>query len=197
MKHRECRILKNSQASARNAGQRGSALITGLVFLVVLTLLGLSASSGSIQRELIARNIRDQNLALQAAEAALKAAEVWVRLNRESIKSNGATILPDTTCAPAVAGGVVNAGAVACMVGDATWWGANGTVLGSGINQPQSFPGVAAAPAYLIEYLSSVPRTGLVMGGNQQENAYYRITARGTGLSPNTVRMVRSIYRLI
>ena len=188
MKLRECQILKNSQAPARNAGQRGSALITGLVFLVVLTLLGLSASSGSIQRELIARNIRDQNLALQAAEAALKAAEIWIRLNPGSIKPNGGTILPDTTCAPAVA---------ACLAGDATWWATTGTVLGSGINQPNSFPGVAAAPAYLIEYLSNIPRVGLAMGANQQENAYYRITARGTGLSNNTVRIVRSIYRLI
>lgn len=186
MKHRECYRL-NSQELVLDFHQRGSALITGLVFLVVLTLLGLSASSGSIQRELIARNIRDQNLALQAAEAALQAAEIWTRLNPGLHKANGTTILADSTCAATV---------TACLTGDSSWWAANGTVLGSGTSQPVSFPNVAAAPAYLIEHLTTnIPRDRLMMAPNQQENVYYRITARGTGLSTNTVRIVRSIYR--
>lgn len=183
------KVMENSQAQKINAAQRGSALITGLVFLVVLTLLGLSASSGSIQRELIARNIRDQNLALQAAEAALQSAESWIRLNTT-------TSLVPLSVSPDGSAGILVYGAcvTACETGSASWWGTNGTVLGSGANQTKAFPGVAAAPTYLIEYLDP-PRSSLMFNSQQARPLYYRITARGTGLSPNTVRMVRSIYR--
>jgi len=181
--------LHRAQALSRPSAQRGSALITGLVFLVVLTLLGLSASSGSIQRELIARNIRDQNIAMQAAEAALQGAENWIRLNTTtslvplSVDPGGsAAILDDGACVSA------------CEAGTASWWSTNGIVLGSGVNQTKYFPGVSAAPAYFIEYLVP-PRSSLTFNSQQARPLYYRITARGTGLSTNTVRMVRSIYR--
>lgn len=180
MKQRNYQSLHNG--AAWHSAQRGSALITGLVFLVVLTLLGLSASSGSIQRELIARNIRDQNLALQAAEAALQAAENWARLNDNPGLVDGKLIVANNTCV------------TACETGSSSWWAATGTLLGSGANQTKSFPGVAAPPAYLIEALPS-PSTSMVLGA-PTSTFYYRITARGTGLSPNTVRIVRSIYRI-
>lgn len=180
MKQQDCQSLYSG--AAWQFAQRGSALITGLVFLVVLTLLGLSASSGSIQRELIARNIRDQNLALQAAEAALQAAENWARLNDNPGLVDGKLIVATNTCV------------AACESGDSYWWGKTGTVLGSGANQTKSFPGVAVPPAYLIEALPP-PRTSMV-SGTAPSTFYYRITARGTGLSPNTVRIVRSIYRI-
>lgn len=170
--------------------QRGSALITGLVFLVVLTLLGLSASSGSIQRELIARNIRDQNVAMQAAEAGLQAAENWIRLNTTtsllplSVDPNGsADIKVDGSCV------------TACEAGAASWWGNinNAVALGSRVSQTRDFP-EALPPAYLIEYL--VPqRSSMTFNSQQSRPLYYRITARGTGLSITTVRMVRSVYR--
>ena len=189
MNHNKSRHINLVQAGLVQPAQRGSALITGLVFLVVLTLLGLSASSGSIQRELIARNIRDQNVAMQAADAALQGAENWIRLNATtnlvplSVDPNGtAAILEYGSCV------------TACEAGTASWWSTNGVVLGSGPNQTKNFPGVSAAPAYFIEYLVP-PRSSMTFNGQQARPLYYRITARGTGLSANTVRIVRSIYR--
>lgn len=189
MKHGYTQHLKRAQECSHSSEQRGSALVTGLVFLVVLTILGLSASSSSIQREMIARNIRDQNVAMQAAEAALQSAETWIRLNTTtsllplSVDGAGsAAILEDGACV------------AACEAGTASWWSANGIVLGSSANQTKYFPGVTAAPAYFIEYL--VPqRSSMTFNSAQIRPLYYRITARGTGLSANTVRIVRSIYR--
>lgn len=182
MKRHRYQNARNGYGGSSVFAQRGSALITGLVFLVVLTLLGLSASSGAIQRELIARNIRDENLALQAAEAALQAAENWIRLNPTFVASDVST---DGTCA------------ASCEAGSASWWGTNGIVLGSGTNQTKSFPGVGTQPGYLIESMSLSPqqRTSLTFGASGRQPEYYRITARGTGLNVNTVRIVRSIYR--
>lgn len=55
--------------------QSGFVLITSLVFLVVITLLAVSAMNRSTLQERMASNIREQSLARQAANAALRNAE--------------------------------------------------------------------------------------------------------------------------
>ena len=52
--------------------QHGAVLIVALLFLVILTMLGLTAMSGTTMEERMAGNTRDINVALQAAEAALR-----------------------------------------------------------------------------------------------------------------------------
>ena len=52
--------------------QRGAVLIVSLMFLVILTMLGVTAMSGTTMEERMAGNTRDAGLALQAAEAALR-----------------------------------------------------------------------------------------------------------------------------
>lgn len=58
--------------------QRGSALAISLIFLLLMTLLGVSAMQGSNMQERMAGNLRDRNMAFQAAEAALRAGEGWL-----------------------------------------------------------------------------------------------------------------------
>ena len=52
--------------------QRGVVLIETLLFLVILTMLGVTAMSGTTMEERMAGNARDGSIALQAAEAALR-----------------------------------------------------------------------------------------------------------------------------
>lgn len=68
-------ILRNSRASSR---QRGSALAIALIFLLLMTLLGVSAMRGSNMQERMAGNLRDRNMAFQSAEAGLRAGETWL-----------------------------------------------------------------------------------------------------------------------
>lgn len=58
--------------------ERGSALAVALIFLLLMTLLGVSAMRGSNMQERMAGNLRDRNLAFQAAEAALRSGETWL-----------------------------------------------------------------------------------------------------------------------
>ena len=58
--------------------QRGSVLIVSLILLLVMTLLGLSAMQSSLMEETMAGNVRDRNMAFQAAEAALRDADAWL-----------------------------------------------------------------------------------------------------------------------
>src|SRR5689334_20227370 len=65
--------------------QRGVALLVALMFLIVLTLLGLAALRTTTLEERMAGGSRDYNTALQAAEAALRDAE-------NDLKATGTTV---------------------------------------------------------------------------------------------------------
>jgi len=56
--------------------QRGSVLLICLILLLAMTFLGVSAMSNSTMQERIVGGARDQNVAFQAAEAALRVGEL-------------------------------------------------------------------------------------------------------------------------
>jgi type IV pilus assembly protein PilX len=62
--------------------QTGMVLITSLVILLVLTILGLAAIQNTSLEERMAGNLRGENIAFQGAEAALRAAEQWLDIQK-------------------------------------------------------------------------------------------------------------------
>ena len=171
--------------------QRGSALITGLVFLVAIMMLGLSASSSSIQQEMGMRNIRDQALALEAADAALRAGETWLRTNSGPLtmdygpRHGSAVVQPEGFCAPTNKN---------CAEAGAAFWEGNGRSLGKkGVDPTPMLSLVADQPSYIIELLLC-PSKACAEPPHAQTR-YYRITARGVGLSAKTEHIVQSVYR--
>ena len=65
--------------SRRN--QRGVALIVSLILLVVVTLLGLAGMQNTSLQERMSGNMYDRSVAMQSAEAALRAAEAAISAN--------------------------------------------------------------------------------------------------------------------
>lgn len=57
------------------SAQRGAILVTSMLLLIVLTVLGIAMMRMTTMQERMAGNMRDVNLSLQAAEAALRAGE--------------------------------------------------------------------------------------------------------------------------
>ena len=53
-------------------------MLTALIFLVALTLIGIGVFSTTVSEERIARNFRDKEIALQAAEAGLNEAKFLI-----------------------------------------------------------------------------------------------------------------------
>ncbi|MCX7112926.1 MAG: PilX N-terminal domain-containing pilus assembly protein [Proteobacteria bacterium] len=179
----------------KRTGQ-GVVLIFSLVFLLVLTMLGVSVVGTTTSEEKMSRNFRDSLVAQSAAEAALRDAEIRLtgyytdpptRLNgffdenctrglcdqsvalSSSLPVYGVYTMTGT---PAVAlGGNVCGGSTAVT----------GAVTGSplmvipGLTQP-------VQPCYLIEQLPSA------MPGESASSvsSYYRITAVGWGRNPTT-----------
>lgn len=58
--------------------QRGAVLFVALVFLVLITLLGLTASSTSILQERMTGGLRNGQMGLMGAETAARGAEAWL-----------------------------------------------------------------------------------------------------------------------
>ena len=61
--------------------QKGSVLIISLIILVAMTLIGITAMRTSVMQEKMAGNMRNKELALQAAEATLREAEQYIQDN--------------------------------------------------------------------------------------------------------------------
>ncbi len=72
------RSRRRPRTPAAPTAQRGFSLIVALMMLIVIIILGVSASQMAINEERGARNDRDRQLAFQAAEAALKDAELEI-----------------------------------------------------------------------------------------------------------------------
>ena len=59
--------------------QQGIALFVSLVFLLILTLIGITAMKATLLQEKMAGNCNEQNRAIQASEVALREAENWMQ----------------------------------------------------------------------------------------------------------------------
>ena len=71
---------------------RGAALFISLMFLIILTLIGISAANVSIMQERMAGNVRETNDAFQRAESTLRAIED--NLTRATTGSGGFGSIP-------------------------------------------------------------------------------------------------------
>lgn len=158
--------------------QAGVALITGLIFMVVLTLLALAAMRTTTLEERMSGNARDRDLAFQSAEAALRAGEQILQ---------GATLPAfalGTSYTPRIAAGTLS-----------TYWQNTHPWTTESVTawQPE---GTSAAPQYVIEEMGvSGGGSGGGLGiGALSDGGVYRVTARGVGRSENTVVILQAVY---
>jgi type IV pilus assembly protein PilX len=161
--------------------QRGITLIMGLMFLIVLTILGLAAMRGTILEERMAGNARDRDLALQSAEAAIRAAEQ--ALSGTSLPQ---PIVAGTAYAPRIADGTHTA-----------YWQTTHPWTTQSVQLAWQPQGTDQAPRYVVEELSVTAGGGGTGGlgiGSLSDEGVYRVTARGVGSNPNTVVILQSIF---
>ena len=194
--------------------QRGAALITGLIFLVVLTMIGITAARMSTLEERMAGNMRDRSLAMQAAEMALRDAErdilgLGVSADpRNSPISGISDFVAD--CGKSTGtdkdDGLCYYGAAAppiplatcpnpddneeCLTNDASaeeisMKASPSVEYGRFTGADDDLGGLSALPRYLIEAYPTTP------GGEQ----YYRITVRAHGANENTVVWLQEVFK--
>jgi type IV pilus assembly protein PilX len=190
-------VVRSSPGSAR---QRGISLVTTLVLMLATLGLGVAVMGVNAMEERMIGNTKDRDLALQAAEAALRDGEQDVANN-----VGPATAFTDTCasglCTPPSQRDAL--GALASLPVDDTRLGFDWTVDGMVRRYGQytgaaQFPSVAQQPRYVIEkfsYLGTPAGESVVLGSEPvAPGVGYRITARGVGARPETVVVLQSIY---
>lgn len=163
--------------------QHGVALVTGLIFMVVLTLIVLAAMRGTILEEKMAGNLRSQNIAFQAAEAGLRAGQAAL----------------NSPVDPATGPGYFDIGVVPTGVISTDDW-KNYNWTGNAADPGLVYTGVESV-RYVIEKLSL--RTGTAgnddLGygpqGGSSRDGLYRVTARAVAAG-NAPIILQSIVNI-
>jgi type IV pilus assembly protein PilX len=168
---------------AAKANQRGAVLVVGLIFLAMLTVMGVAAYSVATQEEKMAGNARDRMRAFEAAEASLRDCE-------SLLGSLGGLPNFDGT------GGMYAAPPVTSVpVFESITWTNNSSVR----VLANAMTDVAVQPRCIVEdmlVLEAKPADGAVSGPQQRTQQHvYRVSATGFGANPTTTSLVQSTYR--
>ncbi|WP_197039167.1 pilus assembly PilX family protein [Guyparkeria halophila] len=151
--------------------QTGSALVIGLIILLVMTIIGVTTMQTTLLQEKMTGSLRDGDLAFQAAEAALREAE-------ESIEPS--------TSQP---GWVVQLNSPPNLLEqDHSWWTNNSNT------EEATFSGVASNPRYVGESEAFIRDTLRLGHGPVTGRNVFRTTARGTGGTDSAEAIIRTRY---
>lgn len=196
--------------------QKGAALITSLIFLTVLTILGMSTLGTALLESRMAGNARDRNTAFQAAEMGLRDAELFIRnsgrIAENILLESSLDEYKDYTGQTCTYGFCYNGPtwqtAGKDWVTNPVWktesnwanaiqyWreGATGKAVGRGSIQ-LSFDAAAYQLPARLPLVSRQPEYLIESYAKKADgNYYYRITVRGYGVRPGTRVMVQEIY---
>lgn len=166
--------------------QSGSVLIISLILMLVLTILGVSGMKSAVLEEKMAGNMRDSQLAFQAAEATLREAEQYIEDNivsTASFDTNGNDGLYDKS---------------QLKLWNNINWNSGDSLEATDFT---SNTAINSAPRFIIEHLASqqsnvdtlnLDNYGQGTGAGRVE--MFLITARAIGNSGNTVVMLQSTY---
>ena len=190
--------------------QRGAVLVIAIVFLILLTLIALTATSASILQERMTGGMRNQQLGLMGAETTLRGGEAFLW----KLSFDGSQPLPPcegtgTDCVYRPdASGVLNS-TVQTFRSSKEWLpvGSDGgrayeNAL-SGLTGNAITANLGSEPRYIIENLGPnvPPGAGQQRGTREPEGTtlagkheWYRITSRSQGGSDAVVRVAESVY---
>lgn len=162
--------------------EAGVVLVVALLLLLVLTLIGVAASRGTILEQRMAGNQQDFQLDFQAAEAGLVDCEDFL---------NQVALPPFTDTNGRYQGDAGVPGHVWDDWDKADWQ--------SSKTRPYSGPdiqGVSAEPRCVIEQLAAVAPPGDSLASDiPAQILMYRVTVQAWGASGNTVARLQTTYK--
>lgn len=176
-----------SMARRRAGGrfERGAVLVVGLVFLLLMTLIGVTAFSLATQEERMAGNTRDRLRAFEAAERALRDCESRLSgplppvLSTDGSAERGMYAAPDAERVPAE---------------KEKWqtmaWDADPAREIGGV------PDVAEPPRCIAQRIARAPSgdASLRAEAARTPALAYQVTARGVGVNRGTVVVLQATY---
>lgn len=174
--------------------QRGAALVISLLLLLVMTLLGLGASQSTRLQERMAGNQRDQELALQGAEAALRDAEQNVSPNSHQALVKVCITPGDVTCQgydERVLVDVTSQAPLDLANQNDAWW----AQWSRDYSFADDLEEISTTPQYVVEKFTEVSEV-LSSAGTDYNAAreFFTVTARSSGQTDSARVVVQSSY---
>jgi type IV pilus assembly protein PilX len=166
--------------------QRGAALIVSMLLLLVLTILAIGASQTTRLEERMAGNSRDMDMAFQASEAGLRAAEKYIAMT---------PALPtclDSTSASCYVLAQGHFAATDLARQTEAWWRAHAKAFGA--PSIQEVQGVTEEPRYVIEEFQTVTFSLTVGHGAPPGKTYYKSTSWSPGATDTSHAVVESVF---
>lgn len=172
--------------------QSGSVLIISLIILVAMTLIGITAMRTSVMEEKMTGNMRDKELAFQAAEATLREAEQYIQDNVIS------TVAFDTDGSD----GLYDYRTASGDRNDRIWedlnWDANDSLEYTDFDSSYN---IKTAPRYVIQHMATTGNENDILnldnmgqgtgGGNVEA---FLITVRASGGTDNSTVTLQSTW---
>ncbi len=189
----------NSKAFTHNPQtrqkQQGVTLVIGLIFLIMLSLLGLNAAQMSTLEERMSGNVRSRDLAFQSAEAALKHVEQNLAVG-ENIRG----LIPAP--ADATSGTVAAAGLRAinvCLPNSVAYWNGSGAPDCNGTIRQYAWTSgsTARTPSHTLNQVASQPLYVVERFPNDGTTEKYRATARGVGGDSDAVVILQAMFSYV
>lgn len=162
--------------------QRGAVLVVGLIFLVVLTIIGVTAMQVTTMEERMAANARDRSKAFQAAEAGLRDAEDYMDVQ---ITESAAALITKSVASNCANGFCGNSTAVPSLK-TYSWDGSKDKLAGTSIT------GIAEQPRYFTEYAGEMKCVTHCESGGWV--SVWRMTVRAQGSNADTVVLLQETY---
>lgn len=157
-----------------------------MIFLVIMTLIGMAGIEASGLEEKMAAHMRDRQMAFEAAEAALLDGEAYLEsvVTMPAFDGTNGLYSPKTD-------------------GSNNW--DNWSALGSSVRTMRSqvsdsnkkgFDQLSGYATYIIEEVAASSTDDSKEAGKAvDERRYYRITARAVGLSSSSEVLLQSVYK--
>jgi|GEM_PF-1890226 len=187
-------MTKENNYIIRLKKQQGAALITALVFMGILTLLGISAMRSNTMDVRIHNAMKDRANAFQCAEAALRQGEIFINKRRTRPDDSKAGV-PDQSVGEVWR---VNTPVLNNMVNEsASWWQINGWTDLS-LQDPNPQIGCKNPAIYIVQSLGGVGQNGSgdlsFKAEAESQVDGYRISSRSEGVSDSAVVILQSTY---
>jgi type IV pilus assembly protein PilX len=188
--------MRHTSGCCTRSRQQGAVLYIALILLMILTVIGIAAARLQTGEAVMARNDNNHQLALQAAEAALRDAEINLADGYWSIAQfaqNNSGLYVLSTEAQGALASCPNG----CSIADSVNWNAP-----AGATMNYTGPALTNAPAspvvtqVIIEDLPPVARAGdplCTPSSQTQSCAVYRVTAHAVGGDASASATLQSI----
>lgn len=187
--------------------ERGAALVVSLVILLIMTIISVTALRSTSMDEKMTSNTRQRQIAFNAAETALRAAETWLVdniNNRSDIAANFTGASGTGRYSALIDNAVFSKFAPATwdVQDDTNWNNANSVEVRTIPMLNNRFPvgSTPGAPRYRIEYVGQFGEGGTPLTYNegipQITEFAFEITAIGWGLETNARYLLTSSFRM-